>query len=464
MSKHRNRLVMMCASLNDVTSWPFWKFLQLKKVKSVTDFVMLAFTSESGTFEARIEGSDATLKNLEHVKEFRPEVLDQFLEKWHIPGSTYFIYGGHGMGDYLEVEQDVHAVQVHELANIMGKKQYQGILFDACFMASLDCVYSLRNNTRYIGCSEGYMWEHDFALDNHIFNTYTASAMSRFKDPLSVFQAIQRDYCSKSIRGDFSILDTTHVEALHEYVQAVIVPRVYDRARYFSQIESLQLSELAIEALRRADELIISPNPRALPRRKNDRDILVEAVQYEHSLYPAEAEDKHVLDLFQMLLDVARQNATLVTNLGDARRCDSHCRTESAALQGRMPSSMLETPQSQLASLYAGDPGISLFNKVVVQFEPPRDPSVYATKLGGMSLIAHELSHLSKPLVGTGTSYNKAAFQNKTDEFLTFFTKAKKHQASSNSAGGVLLPPAPDLSRPVASRLTSRFLTQEGRS
>lgn len=47
---------------------------------------------------------------------------------------------------------------MHELASIMGNRRFEAVLFDACFMANLDCAYYLRHNTRYVGACEGYMW------------------------------------------------------------------------------------------------------------------------------------------------------------------------------------------------------------------------------------------------------------------------------------------------------------------
>lgn len=498
-----NRIVMFCTAINDHTSWPFWKFLQMKKIKGVTDLVMLAITTESGTFEARIDGTDYTLRNMERMKEFRPEILEKFLEKWHIPGHTYFVYGGHGMGDYLELEQWVTGLQCHELADIMGTKQYQGILFDACFMSNLDCVYYLRNNTKYIGASEGYMWEHDTALDLHIFNTYTASAMSRYKDPLAIFQLIQRDYTSKTSRGDFAVLDTTHAEALYNYCQKVVIPRIYDRVSFFTDEQQSELEGLAHEAMGAdAEEAgmelnkhlpkegpissggLVDTNNRPLTNSKqpatsdktaeistgsagapkgkegrservgytSEKEIqLTNAIQYEHSLYPAEIEDKHVLDLFQYLVDIAREEqAGASARLGSKGPAEPRLvlpsRTLNTTLQGKIPFNQAaneantndrsgtsgdKSPSTQLLdSTFKLSEGLELFNRVVISHTPPSNEAVYATRLGGLSIVAPELSAMSA--TKKRTNYHRAAFKKKAAEFLKKKEKSKDKEKRSD--------------------------------
>lgn len=328
-----NRLLVLCASINDVTAWPFWKFLQMKKIRGVTDMALLAFNSDGGSFEARIDGDKYHLKNYAKVRGYQHDMFESFVQRWHDPGRSYFVYGGHGMGDYVELEQSRVSLQAHELAAVFGNRAFEAILFDACFMANLDCAYHLRHNTRYIGACEGYMWEPDTALDYHIFNTHNASAMSRFRDPLHVLRTIQADYCAKALRGDFSILDTTHVAELSAYVQEHVIQRVYDRATFYSLPQQERLQQLAEAAAQAAiaefghpgGDMNVMPNlasglgrPRTAPPtpgslaltaagRPSRKQRLQQAVQLEHSLYPSEAEDKQLLDLKSYLVDMAQE-------------------------------------------------------------------------------------------------------------------------------------------------------------
>ncbi|KPA77015.1 putative mitochondrial PUF nine target 1 [Leptomonas pyrrhocoris] len=327
-----NRLLVLCASINDVTAWPFWKFLQMKKIKGVTDMALLAFNSDGGSFEARIDGERYHLKNYAKVRGYQQDMFENFVQRWHDPGRSYFVYGGHGMGDYVELEQNRVSLQVHELASIFGKRTFEAILFDACFMSNLDCAYHLRHNTRYIGASEGYMWEPDTALDYHIFNTHNASAMSRFKDPLHILRTVQADYCGKALRGDFSVLDTTHVAELRRYVQEHVIQRVYDRATFYSLPQQERLKQQAEAAAQAAiaefghpggdanmmpglangigqPHIITTPGSLALPDsgRPSRKLRLLRAIQFEHALYPSEAEDKQLLDLKSYLTDMEQE-------------------------------------------------------------------------------------------------------------------------------------------------------------
>ncbi|CBZ24528.1 conserved hypothetical protein [Leishmania mexicana MHOM/GT/2001/U1103] len=345
-----NRLLVLCASINDVTAWPFWKFLQMKKIRGVTDMALLAFNSDGGSFEARIDGDKYQLKNYAKVRGYQHDMFESFVHRWHDPGRSYFVYGGHGMGDYVELEQNRVSLQVHELADVFGTRIFEAVLFDACFMANLDCAYHLRHNTRYIGACEGYMWEPDTALDYHVFNTHNASAMSRFKDPLHILRVIQADYCSKAPRGDFTIIDTTHIAELRQYVQEHVMQRVYDRATFYSlpQRERLQqIAEAAIQAsisqfghpggdtnvmngvgsgTGRPRTASLSPEMLALSAagRPTRRQRMLQAIQFEHSLYPSEVDDKQLLDLKSYLTDMLReeqqQKAWEAAALGPHRR------------------------------------------------------------------------------------------------------------------------------------------------
>ncbi|KAG5510124.1 hypothetical protein JKF63_07020 [Porcisia hertigi] len=490
-----NRLLVLCASINDVTAWPFWKFLQMKKIRGVTDMALLAFNSDGGSFEARIDGDKYELKNYAKVRGYQHDMFESFVHRWHDPGRSYFVYGGHGMGDYVELEQSRVSLQAHELASVFGKRTFEAVLFDACFMSNLDCAYHLRNNTRYIGACEGYMWEPDTALDYHVFNTHNASAMSRFKDPLHILRVIQADYCSKAARGDFSIIDTTHVAELRRYVQEHVIQRVYDRATFYSLPQHERLQQMAEASIQSAiaefghpggEKNVVGdagrPRTAPLPRgvlalsaagRPTRRQRLLQGIQFEHALYPSEVDDKHLLDiksyLTDMLLEEQQQKAWEVAALGPQRRIaagrrrvrsdallqggsfaaaatastsssfavwrappslalfvDKHGRLPSAASQESVlptngsapptsgpqgeaavssspffatPPAAAATPPS-LSVSYKGSAqeGLDLFHRVVVSHVPPKAASIYAARLGGLSLTVHEYSAMSRPL------------------------------------------------------------------
>ncbi|CAG9570207.1 PUF nine target 1 [Leishmania major strain Friedlin] len=362
--RYPNRLLVLCASINDVTAWPFWKFLQMKKIRGVTDMALLAFNSDGGSFEARIDGDKYQLKNYAKVRGYQHDMFESFVHRWHDPGRSYFVYGGHGMGDYVELEQNRVSLQVHELADVFGTRVFEAVLFDACFMANIDCAYHLRHNTRYIGACEGYMWEPDTALDYHVFNTHNASAMSRFKDPLHILRVIQTDYCSKAPRGDFTIIDTTHIAALRQYVQEHVMQRVYDRATFYSLPQRERLQQIAEASIQASisqfghpggDTNVINgvgsgtDRPRTAPSspevlalsaagRPTRRQRMLQAIQFEHSLYPSEVDDKQLLDLKSYLTDMLHEEQQLkaweAAALGPQRRIAAgRRRVRSDALQ-----------------------------------------------------------------------------------------------------------------------------------
>ncbi|RHW67251.1 PUF nine target 1 [Trypanosoma brucei equiperdum] len=427
-----NRLIVVCSCIKNVSGWPFWKFQQMRKVKGVTDLCMLAFNSSGGSFEASITGSDYTLKNYENVVGYRQDMLEDFLQRCHDPGRSYFVYGGHGMGDYLELEENKLALQCHELASILGKRKFEAMVFDSCFMASLECAYQLRHNTRYIGACEGYVWAPDPNLDQHVFNQYSASAMSRFKHPKNILLAIQRDYCNKSPLADFAVLDTTHVESLKKYVEEHVMQRVYDRATFYNSEQQQRLSSIAQKELQNAYEdikcgakmLAAAPLTAQAPlcaalrrdsgdlipkkkKREPARLALLRAAHFEHALYPSEVDDKHILDLKSYLIDMAREEeegALVLPKGSELISTSGACgalkgpppRTGVVEVHGSLPPR--ETHNSARYGRDSRHKGLDLFHRVVISHRQPRRKSIYASHLGGLSFPVLEYSPLSKPL------------------------------------------------------------------
>lgn len=419
----------------------------MKQVRGVTDMALLAFNTDGGSFEARIDGERYTMKNYARVKGYRQDMLEDFLHRWHDPGRSYFVYGGHGMGDYLELEANKLALQAWELASIFNGRRFEAILFDACFMANLDCAYHLRHNTRYIGACEGYMWEPDSCLDHHIFNKNTASVMSRYKDPKRILETIQRDYCTKAARGDFAVLDTTHAAELRQFVQAHVMQRVYDRASFYSAPQQQRLGELASKAVGQCNTLFgpaggegfvegeesgrhtpttLSADSIAMANvgRISRKQRLTQAVQFEHSLYPSEVPDKHLIDLYAYLVDMAREECAAAP-AGGARdgakhggsdvvtassssssgpisrawRVDAHGSYPSAWCADTsivLPASFSSTESGVLRKGSALE-GLDLFHKVVLSHTKPAAVQLYSSYLGGLSATVHEYSSLSKP-------------------------------------------------------------------
>jgi hypothetical protein len=341
-----NRVIMVCTALNkdDTPMWPFWKWQQIKATRGVTDFVMLAVTRDE-SFIGRIDGSESYVKPLRKgLQNIDRKLLHGFLDEWHLPGKSYFVYGGHGVSDHLEFERS-HVLQMYELADIFGPKVFEAILFDACLMSSLDTAYFLRHNTRFIGAAEGYMWEEDTWHANHIFNGFAATAMSRHRDPLKVLNLIGDEYTRKSAMADFSVIDTTHAQQLWRHVQAHHMDRIQSSVTVKPDVASgkapLHRCEPPPEGfVLNGDGATAADVPRTPEFRQN--------FDFENVLYPAEADDGHIVDLYSFLD-------------GDAEAQD-------------------------------------LFKKVVVSHVGPAKTSLYATPVHGLNVALGRYNHVSKPI------------------------------------------------------------------
>lgn len=450
-----NRVLLLWTSINDKTAWPHWKLLELKKFIGAADMAVLAFTSKGGSFEARIGGDQCMLKSYANVTGYKQDMLERFISRWHDPGRSCFVYGGHGMGDYLDLEQGSTTLQIHELASILGKRQFEAIVFDACFMANLDCAYHLRHNTKYIGASEGYMWEPDHIFSRHIFNQQTAGIMSRVRDPRSMLEQVQKAYCRLSPFADFSVISTEVVEELRKYVQQCVIPRVYERASFYTSEQFHRLEVISEATLRRCESIygrgllgsdsaesqLMVPTPSlSLPKKHklSNRAIKLQtAIQFEHSLYPSAVDDKHVVDLKSYIADMVSEEASV------KRLTPPPPRTFNVNRQGSMPSSSLLSSSAIRKHITSSAPpadakrGLELFERTVVSQRGPRAKPIYATRLGGLSLAIHKFSAFSKPAEPwTLAAEQKAAFNQKCKAFL-----------NSGSLPQVTLPLQPQIAR-----------------
>ena len=365
-----NRLVVLFSSLREAAStaqWPLWKLQQLFNASGVKDLALLSFTDD-GAFEASVQNGVKSVVHFPEVKQFSHPLTHSFLQRWHRPGETYFVYGGHGVGDYLEVAKNELALQVHQLSRLMGKNHYEGILFDACFMANIDAVYYLRKNTNYIGACQGYMWEENERLENHVLNTHSAEVLSS-APPGQAFEAlmdIQKNFTTNNPeRADLAVLDTTFAQPLYQLVQDACVPQIYSTCRFDapSQVEQ-QKALVSLDKLRRSGgggEQGRIDLPRGGSRlvrggRRWAKSFLNvhRAIQFEYSLYPSELLDKHIIDLYPLLQEAAKKTASTA--------------------------------------------GVDLFHKVVRSHVPCGNSTLYNTALHGLSVSAMEFSSMSRPL------------------------------------------------------------------
>jgi len=311
----RNRILMMCTALGekDTPQWPFWKWQHIKATRGVTDFAMLAVTRED-SFIATIKDGVASTRALRRsLKTVDRRLLSAFLEEHYDGPSSYFVYGGHGVSDLLEFDHD-HRMQVHELADCLGDRTFAGILFDACLMASLDTAYYLRHNTRYIGASEGYMWEEDTWAENHMFNPYSAALMARDGNGKRVMKLIGEEYTRKSAVADFTVIDTKHAAALWTRVHgrhlADMHAQVQLRPEIASGDEPVILDDYddvdpknGIATITGVDR-VTTHEPASFPPARTEKGFLVPRdfihrynYAFPHSLFPEEQPDDHIVDL-----------------------------------------------------------------------------------------------------------------------------------------------------------------------
>jgi hypothetical protein len=311
----RNRILMMCTALGekDTPQWPFWKWQHIKATRGVTDFAMLAVTRED-SFIATIKDGVASTRALRRsLKTVDRRLLSAFLDEHYAGPSSWFVYGGHGVSDLLEFDSD-HRMQVHELADTLGDRKFTGMLFDACLMSSLDTAYYLRNNTRYVGASEGYMWEEDTWAENHMFNPYSAALMARDGNGKRVLKLIGEEYTRKSSMADFTVIDTKYAAPLWNRVQtkhlASMHAQVKLRPEIASGAEPVLLedyddvdSKVGYAAVTNVDK-VNTHMPASFPPARTKPGYLVPRdhthrfnYEFPHSLFPAEQPDDHIVDL-----------------------------------------------------------------------------------------------------------------------------------------------------------------------
>lgn len=498
LKRARNRLIILCSSINDLTAWPYWKCLQMRRIRGVTDMALLAFNSKGGSFEARIEDDKFTMKNYVDVKKYQQDMLERFVQQWHDPGRTYFVYGGHGMGDYIDLEQGKASLQMFELAAIFGRRQFEAVVFDACFMANLDCAYHLRHNTKFIGACEGYMWEPDHITSRHILNERSAALMSNGSDPRHVLEQIQSSYCRQSPFADFSVIKTSGIEDLHHFVEQYVIPRVYARSALYTDEQLQRLAIMGDTKLKRCeamynwsaataggegarsrkyDELdLLSPHS---PAGASERRLacpqaqsldLVRRVQLEHSLYPYAGDDKHLVDLKSYLIDMAREEALDASlggslpsflvgsdaagSVGGSYTARARKVLASRALNvqrhGSLPAPIHLPAPGEAAEGIAkrmsttspilcgtGLDGLQLFDRVVLRQRGSRAKALYAARLGGLSLSLHDFSIHSKPLHPWKLPMEKRRL---------FEAKAREFE-SKGCMPEVSMPPPPEVAR-----------------
>jgi hypothetical protein len=304
---------MLCTALGekDTPEWPFWKWQHMKSTHAVTDIAMIAVTREQSFIATKINGVSQIQSLKPDLKTLDQRLLKSFLDAYYVPNS-YLIYGGHGVSDLIEFDPN-YRMQVHELAACLGDRQFHGILFDACLMASLDTAYYLRNNTRWVGAAEGYMWEEDTWSEKHMFNPYTAALMSRDANAERVLQLVGEEYTRKSDMADYTLIDTKDAGKLYERVHSHHLPAMNAMIRLRPEVKSgekeptLDDQEVDYDAScmpNRAIRSVSVAHPPDFPAERTVKGTLVPRTpDYRHnyeipfSLYPEETPDNHVVDL-----------------------------------------------------------------------------------------------------------------------------------------------------------------------
>jgi hypothetical protein len=309
----KNRILMLCAALEegDTPQWPFWKWQHIKATRGVTEFAMLAVTSQD-SFIATIQNGVPSTRSLKGgMKTIDQRLLKSFLDQYYTPNS-YFVYGGHGLSDLLEFNKD-HRMQVHELAECFGERKFLGVLFDACLMSSLDTAYHLRKNTPFIGASEGYMWEEDTWAENHMFNPYSASLMARDVDGFRVLRLIGEEYTRKSHMADYTVIDTSKAEALWDRVTTHHSPQMNASIRLKPAVkngtapvttDTEPFDHAFLPKRHRAAKQSDLVAPPDFPGETTDAGVVIPR-DWEHrynyvvpnALFPEESPDEHIVDL-----------------------------------------------------------------------------------------------------------------------------------------------------------------------
>ena len=118
-------------------------------------------------------------------------------------------------------------------------------------------------------------------MHRHILNTENTRVLSAHDTPHNILTQVGATFTSYSVRGDFSIINTTHSEQLRAFTEKHLLPNIYTEWIKFRH-----------------------PTHIAPARPLNDLLELRPHIEFQHSFYPYTLEEQHLLDMKAMMLSL----------------------------------------------------------------------------------------------------------------------------------------------------------------
>ncbi|MDR1897636.1 MAG: hypothetical protein LBR10_12685 [Prevotellaceae bacterium] len=131
-------------------------------------------------------------------------------------------------------EDDGENMEIYELAKLSGK--YDFIIFDACYMAGIETVFELKDNTDYIVASEAEILSYGFPYNkiiSHLFKP-DADLVSAAEQFMSFYTSSANEEMQSAV---ISVIDTRNLDALAAVSKTII-------RKYKNNIAGLDLSNI----------------------------------------------------------------------------------------------------------------------------------------------------------------------------------------------------------------------------
>lgn len=188
------------------------------------------------------------LKDYEVQSAISPEVMNNVIKDVVslYPSKSYgLILSSHGMAwlptNYTSMlrsfgEENGKNMEIYELAEALPKNNFfDYILFDACYMGSIECLYELRNNTEYIISSPTEIWSFGFPYQNLI--PYLFADEPQVKEIAETYYTFYNERTQYN-NATISVVDTKYLEEL-----ATITHNIINQAG-INTVYSLPLSNM----------------------------------------------------------------------------------------------------------------------------------------------------------------------------------------------------------------------------
>lgn len=209
-----------------------------------------------------------------------------------VPSEVFDLYlTDRGLGTRFFGQDGYDCMEVPDLAKVLGKFRFDYVIFDACYMSSVEALYELRNVTPHIIASVTAVMGAGFPYKEMMPLLYTPD--HGLKETCEAFMEFYKD-----LSGTISLIDCSKLDALAEQMSRVIAagrtPQSTDGIQAYDGFKSHLYYDLEqyVEALT-ADKALRADFKKALdeaiPYTRHTPTIYVD--------YVAGGSDDHYIDL-----------------------------------------------------------------------------------------------------------------------------------------------------------------------